>query len=61
MLTDEITKTISQLKITQIKSDKRIELLKKKQANLRYVLLDVMTKIEVLRCRNVPLDSREYK
>lgn len=57
----EITTTLETLDQAAVRMGKKYEEFKLKQTQLYVKLLYIMRKIEVLRCRGVPLDVNELK
>lgn len=61
LVLSEINKTLVMAKQASAKTEKRCFDMKNKQNQLRYQLLSVMRKIELLRCKGIPLDSEEMR
>lgn len=61
LVISEVSKTLVMAKQTCAKTEKHCLDMKSKQSQLRYQLLSVMRKVELLRCKGVPLDMEEKR
>mmetsp|Transcript_32651 Transcript_32651/g.33297 ORF Transcript_32651/g.33297 Transcript_32651/m.33297 type:complete len:475 (-) Transcript_32651:138-1562(-) len=61
LVVQDITKTLNMCALAISKTEKRVEVMRGQQAKLRYKLLNIMSKVEVLRCRGVYIDHNERK